>query len=111
MRNQKRRNVLLSLQALKQDVHLVSSEGVKRTEGLVQKQERRISQKSTGNRHPIRIGTMPVTGPVPDVGIVFQRDLLLEWRSVLGNVMLPAEIKRLTGLQARAAELLREPDA
>jgi NitT/TauT family transport system ATP-binding protein len=71
---------------------------------------RLIAGLDAPTRGAIRIGTMPVTGPVPDVGIVFQRDLLLEWRSVLGNVMLPAEIKRLTGLQARAAELLRELD-
>jgi len=69
---------------------------------------RLIAGLDAPTRGAIRIGTMPVTGPVPDVGIVFQRDLLLEWRSVLGNVMLPAEIKRLTGLQARATELLRE---
>jgi NitT/TauT family transport system ATP-binding protein len=71
---------------------------------------RLIAGLDAPTRGAIRIGTMPVTGPVPDVGIVFQRDLLLEWRSVLGNVMLPAEIKRLTGLQARASELLRELD-
>ena len=71
---------------------------------------RLIAGLDAPTRGAIRIGTMPVTGPVPDVGIVFQRDLLLEWRSVLGNVMLPAEIKRLTGLQARATELLRELD-
>jgi len=61
-------------------------------------------------RGTIRIGKTPVTGPVPDIGIVFQRDLLLEWRSVLGNVLLPAEIKRLSGLEARASELLQELD-
>ena len=62
----------------------------------------------TGGR--IRIGSRAVTGPVPDIGIVFQRDLLLEWRRVLGNVMLPAEIKGLGGLQERARELLAELD-
>jgi NitT/TauT family transport system ATP-binding protein len=71
---------------------------------------RLIAGLDAPTRGAIRIGTVPVVGPVPDVGIVFQRDLLLEWRSVLGNVMLPAEIKRLTGLQARARELLRELD-
>ena len=58
----------------------------------------------------ISIGSTPVNGPVPDIGIVFQRDLLLEWRNVLGNVMLPAEVKRLAGLEARARELLQELD-
>ncbi len=61
-------------------------------------------------RGTIRIGRKPVTGPVPDIGIVFQRDLLLEWRSVLGNVLLPAEIKRLAGLETRATDLLQELD-
>jgi NitT/TauT family transport system ATP-binding protein len=61
-------------------------------------------------RGTIRIGAKPITGPVPDIGIVFQRDLLLEWRKVLGNVLLPAEIKGLPGLEPRAEELLRELD-
>jgi len=33
-----------------------------------------------------------VGGPRPDVGIVFQKPLLLEWRRVLENVLLPVEI-------------------
>ena len=36
-----------------------------------------------------------VTAPVTDVGIVFQRDVLFDWRTVVGNVMLPADIRRL----------------
>src|SRR5438552_1145943 len=44
------------------------------------------------SRGEIRVGPRPVDGPVPDIGIVFQRDLLLEWRTVLDNVLLPAEI-------------------
>ena len=51
-----------------------------------------------------------VARPVPDIGIVFQRDLLLDWRKVLGNVLLPAEIKGLAGLEPRARELLQEFD-
>jgi NitT/TauT family transport system ATP-binding protein len=61
-------------------------------------------------RGEIRIGETLVTKPVPDIGIVFQRDLLLEWRNVLGNVLLPAEIKGLAGLEGRARALLEEFD-
>src|SRR6266446_2055050 len=32
----------------------------------------------------------PLGGPYVDMSIVFQRDLLFEWRSSLGNVLLPA---------------------
>lgn len=71
---------------------------------------RLIAGLDAPTRGTIRIGSVPVTGPVPDIGIVFQRDLLLEWRSVLGNVLLPAEIKRLSGLDTRARELLEELD-
>lgn len=60
----------------------------------------------------IHIGERQVTGPVNDVGVVFQRDLLLDWRSVLGNVLLPAEIKHMEPAAAkrRALELLEELD-
>jgi NitT/TauT family transport system ATP-binding protein len=43
----------------------------------------------------VTIGGAPVVGPVTDVGIVFQRDLLFDWRTVLGNVMLQAEVRGL----------------
>src|SRR5262245_60134841 len=33
-----------------------------------------------------------LAGPAPDVGIVFQEPVLLQWRTVLDNVLLPAEI-------------------
>jgi NitT/TauT family transport system ATP-binding protein len=51
-----------------------------------------------------------VTAPVPNVGIVFQRDLLLDWRNVLDNVLLPAELSRMDRGAAvkRARELLEE---
>jgi NitT/TauT family transport system ATP-binding protein len=61
---------------------------------------------STGT---IRIGDRDVSGPVSDVGIVFQRDVLLDWRSVLDNVLLPVEIKRLEpkAHRQKARDLLR----
>ena len=71
---------------------------------------RLIAGLDTPSRGTIRIGDRRVDGPVPDIGIVFQRDLLLEWRRVLGNVLLPAEIKGLSGLEPRARELLAELD-
>jgi NitT/TauT family transport system ATP-binding protein len=43
----------------------------------------------------ITVGGVPVKGAVNRAGIVFQRDVLLDWRTVLGNVMLPVEIKKL----------------
>ncbi len=36
-----------------------------------------------------------VTGPTPDVGIVFQSPVLMNWRTVLENVMLQAEVRGL----------------
>ena len=49
----------------------------------------------------VEIDGRPVTGPTSDIGIVFQRDLLLDWRDILGNVMLPAEIKGLDLAESR----------
>jgi NitT/TauT family transport system ATP-binding protein len=37
----------------------------------------------------VMLGGEHVRGPVPDAGFVFQRDLLLEWRSAVDNVLLP----------------------
>ena len=36
----------------------------------------------------------PLTAPYPDLGMAFQRDLLLEWRTVLDNVLLQVEVRR-----------------
>src|SRR6266852_2173699 len=57
----------------------------------------------------ITVGGVPVKGAAGKAGIVFQRDVLLDWRTVLGNVMLPVEIKKLdkeTHLK-KARDLLR----
>ena len=50
----------------------------------------------------VRIGSASA-GFVPgrDVGMVFQQALLLKWRTILGNVMLPAEILGLPLREAR----------
>lgn len=36
-----------------------------------------------------------VTGPQPNIGMVFQSPVLLKWRKVIDNVLLPIEILRL----------------
>lgn len=41
------------------------------------------------------IGETLVNGPRRDVGLVFQNPILLPWRTVLRNVMLPVEVLRL----------------
>jgi NitT/TauT family transport system ATP-binding protein len=53
------------------------------------------------------LGT-PVKGPVHDLGIVFQQHLMLSWRTVLNNVLLQIEVRRLSKdkYTARAVELL-----
>ena len=44
-------------------------------------------------RGRVLIDGEPVTQPHPKVGVVFQSDLLLYWRTVADNVLLPVEIK------------------
>jgi len=50
----------------------------------------------------------PITGPRRDIGVVFQTPVLFPWRSVLGNVMLPADVQGLdrAAIQRRALGLL-----
>jgi NitT/TauT family transport system ATP-binding protein len=48
---------------------------------------------STGE---ISVDGEPVTQPHGNVGIVFQNSLLLPWRNILNNVMLPIDMKRLS---------------
>lgn len=57
----------------------------------------------------VRIDGRGVSGPHSELGIVFQKDLLLEWRSVLGNVLLQAEARRMdmAAAEERARHLLR----
>lgn len=56
----------------------------------------------------IFVNDKPVKGPQTDIGIVFQSPVLVDWRSVLGNVMLQIEMRKLDPNQfiVRARELL-----
>jgi len=56
----------------------------------------------------IEVEGREVTGPVHDLGIVFQQHLLLPWRTILENVLLQIEVRRLkmADYTPRAMELL-----
>lgn len=63
----------------------------------------------TASSGEVRLGGERVTGPRHDIGYVFQRAALLEWRSALRNILLQAEIRRMPSARARgrADELIR----
>lgn len=63
----------------------------------------------TASSGEVLLGGERVTGPRHDIGYVFQRAALLEWRSALRNILLQAEIRRMPAAQARgrADELIR----
>jgi NitT/TauT family transport system ATP-binding protein len=56
----------------------------------------------------IRMDGRPLAGPSPQIGLVFQSAVLMPWRSVLDNILLPVEILRLDrrAYTARALALL-----
>ena len=57
----------------------------------------------------VRIGSLTQSfDPARDIGMVFQQPLLLKWRTVIDNVLLPAEILGLPAAASRerARELL-----
>lgn len=51
-----------------------------------------LDRPSTGQ---IIVESNPIDGPPKNMGMVFQRDILLEWRTVLQNVLLPIEVYKL----------------
>lgn len=54
------------------------------------------------------IAGTPVSGPRRDIGMVFQSPVLLPWRTILENALLPADVLRLDRgeMRQRALELL-----
>ena len=56
----------------------------------------------------VRVADRDVTGPLPEVGMVFQTPTLLPWRTVLQNVMVPVEVQKLDAsvYRERAERLL-----
>ena len=50
-----------------------------------------------------RLAGEKVNGPSRDIGIVFQDATLLPWRTVLNNVLLPAQVLRMSEASAKAA--------
>ncbi|WP_432148624.1 ABC transporter ATP-binding protein [Streptomyces sp. bgisy029] len=63
----------------------------------------------TASSGEVLLGGERVNGPRHDIGYVFQRAALLEWRSALRNILLQAEIRRMEAARARgrADELIR----
>ena len=70
---------------------------------------RTISALIKPSKGDIFIDGAPLSGPSNQVGIVFQHAVLLPWRTVLDNVLLPAEILRLDVVKSRtrAHDLLK----
>jgi len=57
----------------------------------------------------VKVRNQAVIGPLADVGMVFQRPVLLKWRTILDNVMLPIEMLHLPRAEGveRALDLLK----
>lgn len=55
------------------------------------------------------LSSKPVDGPPDDLGVAFQRDALLDWFTILENVLLPADFggKPKRDYEPRARELLK----
>lgn len=64
-----------------------------------------LDTASTGG---VQLGGVPVQSPVLDAGFMFQRDLLLDWRTCEDNILLQFEMRGLSGKphRERARELL-----
>ena len=56
-----------------------------------------------------RVAGSAIDGPPASLGMVFQRDVLLDWRTILNNVLLQAEFMKMprAPLKERATQLLQ----
>jgi len=65
-----------------------------------------LDQPSAGR---ISIASKIVEGPPDNLGVVFQRDILLDWRTVLQNVLLPVEVYglRMSEWRPKAVQSLK----
>lgn len=68
-----------------------------------------VSGLVASTKGQIQVGDKSIQGPNADVGIVFQQDVLLEWRTALQNIMIQAEIRKsdLGAARERARQLLK----
>jgi len=53
----------------------------------------------------VELDGRPLSGPSPEAAVVFQSPVLLPWRSVLDNVLLPIEFRRLARSRYRQSAL------
>ena len=67
-----------------------------------------LSGLDLATRGTIRVGGKVIDKPTSDLGIVFQQDVLLEWRTAIENILLQADIRGMDkqAARARATELL-----
>ena len=68
-----------------------------------------ISGLLPANSGRVMVNGNPVEEPLANVGMVFQSPVLLKWKSVVGNIMLPVEFAKLdrTDYLDRARSLVR----
>lgn len=70
---------------------------------------RMIAGLETASAGVISIDGVPVKGPRRDIGLVFQSPVMLPWRTVLKNVLVPAEVMGVgkAAARLRANEMLK----
>lgn len=81
----------------KQFVCIVGPSGCGKTTLL-----RMIAGLETATSGAIKINDVPVRGPRRDIGLIFQSPVLLPWRSILKNVLVPAEVLGMNRASARS---------